>query len=96
MLFDGLPNKPADSRHSHDAYDAQKDFTAECHAECHALVLDEGNVEPVGDLDRASQRHVGFHPDLYQLIDDQNDEDNDPRQTAVGENFHFAIHYKMI
>ena len=54
------------------------DSPAELHAESHALVLDEEDLEPVPqDIEMLSDRHVGLDQDLDDLVNDhQQDSEN--------------------
>ena len=72
--------KPQDVPHEEsdgdDAERGEQQFTTYRHSKCHAVVLDKGNLKPVGDGDMLPQRHVGFHLDLDDLVDDEYQHDD--------------------
>ncbi len=77
------PQEPADDRYHRDAENPEQQFApvksagrGDVHAESRALVLDEDQLEPVGeDHDRFAQHEVGFYPDLERLVGDEQQRD---------------------
>ena len=76
-------HQPADESDHHDPEDSQQQFApveaaarGDVHAEGRAVVLDEPQLEPVGDdHDRFVEVHVGLDPDFERLICDEQQQD---------------------
>ena len=60
----------ANHHDSHDSEDGEHVLIDEREAKRHAVVLDEMNLEPVGNPDAFIEMHVGLHPNLDDLVDD--------------------------
>ena len=65
-----------DAHHGHDAEDGEDEFVEELHAECHAGVLREVELEPGEDGDAFTQRHVRLHPNLEGLVQKKEQQDD--------------------
>ena len=76
-------HQPADESDHDDPEDAQQQLApveasarGDVHAEGRAVVLDEPQLEPVGeDDDRLVERHVGLDPYFERLVGHEQDED---------------------
>lgn len=67
----------------HDPKDGEEGGCHELHAECHAGVFGEENVEPRCDLHRFKERKVGFYHILHHLVCYHNEESNRPSGEAA-------------
>ena len=89
-------HQPADESDHHDPEDAQQQFApveaaarSDVHAEGRAVVLDESQLEPVGDdHDRFVEVHVGFDPDFERLVCNEQQQDK--------QRYFFEIHNYVV
>ncbi len=79
FIFSGDFNQvPAYGNHSNDPENTQGDLselTSELHTKGHPFIFREMKDEPVtqhGDLTACANQHIGFDPELENLISDQN------------------------
>ena len=59
-----------------DAEQGEQQFAAQFHAEGHAVILDEQQLEPGGDFHLLAVIEMGFYPNLERLVDDDNQRDD--------------------
>ena len=68
---DGTQDVPSHSNSGNETKYGQEGLGYEGPSECHTIILYKGDTEPVGDNDALMERHVGFHPYLHDLVDNQ-------------------------
>ena len=78
-----LVEKPANERHRHQAEEGEEQLAENLHAERHAHILREEDVAPVGHADALVPIHVGLHPYLDDLVDDQDGQNDEPGDPAL-------------
>ena len=83
------PDVPQDDTREHQPHQRLHRLGHHLHAEGHAVVLDESNVEPVRDADALPVIHVGLHLDLDKLVQKEGEHNDAHRQP---ESVVFLVH----
>ena len=85
MLLHLQPDIIGKDRNCHHTEKGENDFAADLHAEGHAHVLNIVDVEPTGDTDGLMQAHGSLHPNLDNLVNQQNNSHQNDCQSAICE-----------
>ena len=70
VLLDLVEDVDANENHCYDAEGGEEVFSTHFPTESHAVVLNETYLKPVCDVDAFPQIHVCLHPDLDELVED--------------------------
>ena len=89
--LDELHDIPADGDDGHDAERAQHILVDERHAEGHAAVLHEVDIEPRCHLAALMQSHIGLDQNFDDLVNDYQRDKDDGGQAAVVRFLHFQL-----
>ena len=83
LLTHALVKEPGNERHRHQAEEGEEQLAENLHAEGHAHILREEDVAPVGHPDALVPIHVGLHPYLDDLVNDQDGQNDEPGDPAL-------------
>jgi hypothetical protein len=86
-----LDKHPRNGNSSNDAESGQEELVEKFHTECHPVVFGEIDVEPVGDFDTFVPIHMGLHPNLDDLVDDEHTYYDECRELSFCENFLHSV-----
>ncbi len=74
------PDVPQNDAREYQSHQRLQGLGHHLHAERHTVVLDKGDVEPVGDADMLAIIHVSLHYNLDDLVQNEREQDNAQRQ----------------
>jgi len=90
--LDHPPDVPAYGSNGHEAEEREHELVDEGHAVGHAVVLDELDEEPVGDVQGFAKRHVGLDFNLDDLVDNEDCGDDNHRNPSHADMFDVLFH----
>ena len=91
VLLDVLHQEPGDGDGGNDTEPGEEELVEYFHAECHTVVFGEVDVEPVGDFDAFVPIHIGLHPNLDNLVDDEYGYHDESRECSFREKFLHSV-----
>ena len=87
------PDIISQSTDGHHTEERKEQLRTYLHTIRHTVVLDKGNIEPVGHPDTLMQLHVGLHPYLNELVNKEDGDDQYHRQSPFSHDFLSFIHF---